>query len=396
MHRYIYLSILVFCFLSSGTATPGETMTQKNTDNKHPSASSSKNPQAPLPRGIQKAPFGRTKDGREVDIYTLSNERGAKVKITNFGAIVTEIDVPDRTGKSANIVLGFDSFQQYEASHPYFGAIVGRYGNRIAKGKFTLDGKEYRLATNNGPNHLHGGLKGFDKVLWLAEPATGSEGPALKLTLVSPDGDEGYPGKLTTTVVYTLTGNNELKIDYTATTDKTTILNLTSHSYFNLAGPGAGDILNHVLMLAADKYTPVDDTLIPTGEILSVNGTPFDFKQPHSIGSRIGQVKGGYDHNFVLRSGGADRPVLAARVQEPKTGRVMEVLTTQPGIQFYTGNFLDGSLKGNGGVYKQHYGFCLETQHFPDSIHHAGFPSVVLEPGKLYHQVTVYKFSVEN
>jgi aldose 1-epimerase len=310
--------------------------------------------------------------------------------------IITELWVPDRNKKLGDIVLGFDNLESYLKGHPYFGCTVGRYANRIAKGRFTLDGREYTLATNNGPNHLHGGLKGFDKKVWKAEPVEVKGGVAVRFTLTSPDGDEGYPGTLSATIVYTLTDKNELRIDYTATTDKATPVNLTNHSYFNLAGDG--DILGHVVLLNADRYTPVDGTLIPTGELAKVKGTVMDFTQPMPIGSRIGQLTNdprGYDHNYVLNSGGK-RLALAARVTEPKTGRVMEISTTEPGIQFYTGNFLDGTLKGKRGtVYQKHFGFCLETDHFPDSPNQPKFPSVILRPGKTYKQTTVHKFSAQ-
>jgi aldose 1-epimerase len=330
-----------------------------------------------------------------VDLYTLTNTKGMTVKIITYGAIVTQILVADRSGKMGDVILGFDNLAQYLGSHPYFGAIVGRYGNRIAKGKFTLDGKAYTLATNDGANHLHGGLKGFDKKVWKAEPMSTADGPALKLTCLSKDGEEGYPGNLSSTVIYTVTPKNELKIEYTATTDKATPINLTNHAYFNLAGPGTSDVLGHEVTMAADRYTPVGDTLIPTGEIASVKGTPMDFTKLATIGSRIAQVKGGYDHNYVISMEGSKTPVFAVRVREPKSGRIMEVLTTQPGVQFYTGNFLDGSLKGIGGAYKKQYGFCLETQHFPDSPNQPRFPSSILEPGKTYHHITIYRFSTE-
>ena len=345
---------------------------------------------------IQKSVFGKMPDGTTVDLYTLSNSKGVAVKITSYGALITELWVPDRNGKLGNVVLGFDNFDQYLKGHPFFGAIAGRVANRIAKGKFTLDGKEYTLAINNGPNHLHGGLKGFDKYVWKAEPIESKDGVSVKFTHISPDGDEGYPGNLTVTVVYTLTEKNELKIDYTATTDKATPVNLTNHSYFNLAE--SGDVLGHELMLVAKNFTPADDTLIPTGEIKSVKGTPLDFTKPTPIGAHIGEVMAfakGYDHNFVLDSAGR-RLALAARVHEPKTGRVMEVSTTEPGVQLYIGNHLDGKLTGVGGVvYKQHSGFCLETQHFPDSINHPNFPSVVLRPGQTFKSETVFRFSAK-
>jgi len=347
---------------------------------------------------IQKTVFGKTKDGAAVDLFTLTNSNGMKAKIMTYGAILTELHVPDRQGKLDDVVLGFDDLESYLKGHPHFGATTGRVANRIAKGKFTLDGKEYTLAVNNGPNSLHGGLKGFDKVVWKAEPKEAPEAAAVQLTYVSPDGEEGYPGNLTTVVTYTLTDQNEIRIDYKATTDKATPVNLTNHSYFNLAGPQSGDILGHELMLEADEYTPADDTLIPTGEIRSVKGTPLDFTKPATIGSRIAQVAdktGGYDHNFVIRGKGKSL-ALAARTYEPKTGRVMEMYTTEPGVQLYTGNFLDGKLKGKGGVvYQKHQAFCLEAQHFPDSVNQPKFPSVILRPGQTYTQTTAYKFSTK-
>ena len=311
--------------------------------------------------------FGKTTAGEAVDLYTLENANGAKAVIMNYGAIVTKLYVPDKDGNMADVVCGHETLAEYEAGHPYFGAIVGRYGNRIAKGKFTLDGVDYE--TDNGVG--------------------------VKLTYVSPDGEEGYPGTLTSTVVYELTNDNELKIDYKATTDKATVLNLTHHGYFNLGGHDSGDILDHVMMIAADRYTPVDEGLIPTGELAPVAGTVMDFTKPTAIGARIKDVAGGgYDHNYVLNSQDGSM-ALAARVSEPRTGRVMEVYTTEPGIQFYTGNFLDGSDKGKGAVYNKHAAFCLETQHFPDSPNKPEFPSVVLKPGETYTHTTVYKFTAE-
>jgi aldose 1-epimerase len=347
---------------------------------------------------LQKMDFGKTKDGTPVDLYVLTNAKGMKVKVITYGTILTEIHVPDSKGNFENVALGFDNLDDYLAGHPFFGAIVGRVTNRIAKGKFTLKGKEYTMAVNNGPNTLHGGLKGFDKKVWKAEPVKAEDGVAVKFSYLSSDGEEGFPGNLSATATYTLTNQNELKIDYTATTDKSTPVNLTNHSYFNLGGPKAGNILGHELTLAADRYTPADDTLIPTGEIKPVQGTPFDFTKPTAIGARFDQLKGkpvGYDLNYVLNSEGKSL-AFAARVRDPKSGRVLEMYTTEPGVQFYTGNFLDGTKKGKGGVvYGQHSGFCLEAQHFPDSVNQPKFPSTILEPGKTYKQTTVYKFSGE-
>ncbi|MFN7946423.1 MAG: aldose epimerase family protein [Blastocatellia bacterium] len=349
--------------------------------------------------GITKQVYGKTADGRSVDIYTLTNDKGIEARIINYGGIVVSLRVPDNKGQMGDVVLGFDDLESYLTKNPYFGALIGRYGNRIAKGRFTLDGKEYKLATNNGENHLHGGIKGFDKQLWKAKPFTTKQGPALELSYVSKDGEEGYPGKLSVTVVYTLTSDNSLRIDYTATTDKDTVVNLTNHSYFNLAG--SGDILGHQLVINADKFTPVDAGLIPTGELRNVKGTPFDFTAPHSIGERIEApdeqiVFGkGYDHNFVLNNW--DKTLRQqVRVYEPTTGRVMEVFTTEPGVQFYSGNFLDGTLTGKGGkVYQRRYGFCLETQHFPDSPNHPNFPTTTLKKGETYRTTTIYRFSAK-
>lgn len=343
---------------------------------------------------IEKKAFGKTGDGRDVDLYALTNTNGLKAEIMNYGGIVRALYVPDRNGNLDDIVLGYDSLDEYIKNNPYFGALIGRCGNRIAKGKFTLNGIEYKLAINNGPNHLHGGIKGFDKVVWSAEQIQNDEGPALKLTYRSRDGEEGYPGNLNCIVYYTLTNKNELKVDYEAETDKATIVNLTHHSYFNLGGYNSGDILGHGLMLNADRFTAVDKDLIPTGEIRPVEGTPMDFTKPTAIGSRIDKVEGGYDHNYVLNNSDCSL-ALAASVYELRTGRVMEVFTTEPGIQFYSGNFLDGSNKGKGTVYNKHTGFCLETQHFPDSANKPDFPSVVLKPGEKYTHLTVHKFSAK-
>lgn len=350
--------------------------------------------------GIEKSSFGKTQDGKEVALYTLSNSKGMTVKIITYGGIITELYVPDRTGKINDVVLGFDNLDGYLKGHPYFGAIVGRYANRIAGAKFTLNGKEYTLAKNDGENSLHGGLKGFDKVVWTAEPIKRSDGVALKLSYLSPDGEEGYPGNLSVTVTYIVTEDNELKIEYRATTDKDTIINLSNHSYFNLLGAENGLILDHELYINANYYTAVDDNLIPTGEIKPVEGTPLDFRKPTKIGARIDRVvvgknPSGYDHNYVLNGGGVKLD-LVAQVYEPTTGRFMEVYSTEPGVQFYSGNFLDGTIKGKKSVvYKKHHGFCLETQHFLDSIHHPNFPSVILRPGQTYTQTTIYKFSTK-
>lgn len=346
------------------------------------------------PGSVSKMDFGKTPDGKTVELYTLTNGK-ITAKVMTYGAILTELITPDRTGKPGDVVLGFDSLEGYLAGHPYFGATVGRVANRIGGAKFSLDGKDYKLAVNNGPNTLHGGLKGFDKVVWKAEDVSGPAGPAVKFTYQSPDGEEGYPGTLDVAVTYTVTDQNELKIDYKATTDKATPVVLTNHSYFNLAGPASGAILDHELTLKAANYTPGDATMIPTGEIAPVKGTPLDFTKPTAIGERISQIKAdpvGYDHNFVIDTD-ARLPKPVATVYEPKSGRVMEVMTTEPGIQFYTGNFLDGTVKGKGGVvYKKHQAFCLETQHFPDSVNHPNFPSTILKPGQTYTSTTIYKF----
>jgi aldose 1-epimerase len=346
---------------------------------------------------VHKSDYGKTADGTAVDLYTLSNANGVVAKVITYGAIVTELHAPDKDGKLADVVLGCPDLKTYEAGHPFFGAIAGRVANRIAGGKFTLDGKGYRLAVNNGPNTLHGGRRGFDKYVWHAEPVEGAHGPAVRLTRTSPDGEEGFPGNLKVAVTYTLTDDNGLRIDYEATTDKATPVNLTNHSYFNLAGQGSGTILDQVMMIAADKYTPADATLIPTGKIEPVQGTPFDFTRPTAIGARFKELKGnpaGYDLNYVLNAHGK-LSELAARARDPKSGRVLEMYTTEPGVQLYTANFLDGTQKGMGGVtYPRYAGFCLEAQHFPDAIHHDNFPSVVLKPGDTYRQTTIYKVSV--
>jgi len=345
---------------------------------------------------ITRKPFGSTPDGKAVDIFTLRNAKGAEARICTYGGILVSLKVPDRNGKLGDVVLGYDSLDDYVRNSPFFGALIGRYGNRIAKGKFTLDGHAYTLATNNYPNTLHGGVKGFDKVVWEPTIVANADGPTLSLRYVSKDGEEGYPGTLTVTAVYTLTDDNALRLQYTATTDKDTVVNLTQHSYFNLAGKG--DILNHVVMMPADRFTPVDSTLIPTGVLQPVDGTPFDFRTPTAIGARINQddeqlkFGKGYDHNWVLNRTGEGLSK-AAEVHDPKTGRVMEVWTTEPGLQFYTGNFLDGTLTGKGRTIGLRNAFCMETQHYPDSPNKPSFPSTTLKPGETYHTTTVYRFS---
>jgi aldose 1-epimerase len=350
---------------------------------------------------MMKQSFGKTPDGTEVFLYTLRNKSGMEARITNYGGIVVSVLTKDRNGKAADIVLGFDSLSSYIKDTPYFGALVGRYGNRIGKGTFQLGGVKYTLAINNGANHLHGGLKGFDKVVWSVDEKASIPGESLALTYLSKDGEEGYPGNLSVRVVYTVTNNNELKIDYSASTDKATVLNLTHHSYFNLAGAGTGPILDHELFIDAARFTPVDSGLIPTGELRNVTGTPMDFTTPTAIGARINdsyeqlQKGGGYDHNWVLNKP-AGLLGLAAQAYEKTSGRMMEVLTTEPGMQFYSGNFLNGTHVGKGGVkYQLRFGFCLETQHFPDSPNKPEFPTTVLEPGKTYTSTTVYRFSAK-
>ncbi len=356
----------------------------------------------PAPKAnVTTSSFGKLPDGTAVDLFTLTNAKGTKLRVTNYGGIITSLEVADRKGQLGDVVLGHETLEGYVKAHPYFGAIVGRYGNRIAKGRFTIDETTYKLAVNNGPNHLHGGLKGFDKVVWKATPFEREGEVGVIFTHVSPDGDEGYPGRLDARVTYALNDANELAIDYHAKTDKATHVNLTQHSYFNLAGDGSGDVLGHELTLNADRYTPVDATLIPTGTLAPVDGTPFDFRKPTAIGARIDaahpQIKhgGGYDHNFVTNRTGGEM-ALVARVREAGTGRVMEVRSTEPGVQFYTGNFLDGSITGKAGhVYGKRTGFCLETQHFPDSPNQPSFPSTLLRPDGEYKTRTVFAFSTE-
>jgi len=348
----------------------------------------------PMAASISKTEFGKTPDGTTVDLYTLTNAKGSICKIMTYGAVVTELHVPDKAGKMADVVLGFDNLHQYIKESPCFGAIVGRFANRIAKGRFTIDGQTYTLAINNGPNTLHGGLKGFDKVVWMAESAEAPDGPSVVLTHLSPDGNEGFPGNLNAKVTYTLTDSDDLRIEYEATTDKPTTVNLTNHSYFNLAG--SGDVMGQVIQLNASRYTPVDLGLIPTGVIADVAGGPLDFTQAKPIGrdmARIAEKTNGYDHNFVI-DGGGKSVVLAARAFDPVSGRTMEVLTDQPGIQLYTSNGFHGALVGKyGEAYPLHAAFCLETQHYPDSINKPSFPSTILRPGQTFRSTTIYRFS---
>jgi aldose 1-epimerase len=360
----------------------------------------------PAPPPVEKkasatsAPFGELPNGPALTIYTLTNANGVEVRTIPYGAIIVSVRVPDKTGKLDDVVLGFDRIDGYAGTHPYFGAVVGRYGNRIAKATFALDGKQYALAANNGPNSLHGGAKGFDKKVWGAELFDRDGNVGIIYTVTSPDGDEGYPGNLKVQVTYTLTKSNELAVEYEATTDKATPLNLTQHSYFNLAGEGRGDILNHRLTIDANRYTPVDPTLIPNGDYAGVENTPFDFRQPTPIGTRIDaddeqlRFAGGYDHNWVLNRD-RDGVLHAARLEEPTSGRTLDISTTEPGIQFYAGNFLDGTIKGKSGhVYARRSGLCLETQHFPDTPNHSSFPSTILRPGEQYRSKTVFAFGV--
>lgn len=350
------------------------------------------------------APFGTTANGQVVDTYTLTNANGISVTLISYGGTITSLRVPDRNGEMKNVVLGFNDLADYETKSPYFGCITGRCANRIAKGKFTLDGKEYAVAVNDGTNALHGGINGFDNQVWTGRAIERDGAQGVEFSYLSPDGEEGYPGNLQSTVTYLLTDDNALHIEYTATTDAPTIVNLTNHSYFNLAGEGTSSIFDHILMLNADRYTPTDAGLIPTGELAPVAGTPFDFRQPKAIAAgqrssheQIVQAKG-YDHNFVInRDSQSDKSLtLAARMYEPSSGRIMEVLTTEPAIQFYAGNFLDATLVGSGGhLYRQSDAFALETQHFPDSPNQPDFPSIVLRPGETYQTTTIYKFTTD-
>ena len=340
---------------------------------------------------ITHRPFGTTEAGEEVVEYTLSNPGGITTSILTWGGIIRSLTVPDRNGELADIVLGFDSLKPYEERHPYFGTITGRFANRIAHGRFTLDGERYTLATNNGPNHLHGGIKGFDRKVWSATTITTPDSVQLQLSYVSPDGEEGYPGELSTKVTYTLTSEDALVIDYQATTTKTTPVNLTNHAYFNLAGHDSGNVLNQELVIDAARMVPVDETSIPLVPLAQVSGTPFDFRAPHPIGERISKVGIGYDHTYVLAD--APRPLtFAARARDPQSGRYLEIATTEPGVQLYTGNYLDGTLTGKGGArYQKHAGFCLETQHFPDSVNQPSYPSTMLRPGETFRSTTVIR-----
>jgi len=354
--------------------------------------------QAEAKSKMQKQSFGKTEDGQQVDLYILTNKHGMQAAITNYGGTVVSLKVPDRSGKLDDVVLGYDTLDGYATGKAYIGATVGRYANRIAHASFTLDGNTYTLSKNDGDNHLHGG---FNKRVWTAKDVSGSAGQALELTYLSKDGEEGLPGNLPVKVVYTLTDKNELKIDYSATTDKDTVLNLTNHAYFNLAGQGNGDVLQQQIMIRADRFTPIDQFSIPTGELRSVKGTPFDFTTATAIGARIDQddqqlkMGNGYDHNWVLSNGTPGSLFLGAQAYDPHSGRVLEVLTTEPGIQLYTGNFLDGIHGKDGKVYNRRNAFCLETQHFPDSPNHPNFPTTELKPGQHFESTTVYKFSTK-
>lgn len=358
------------------------------------SLSSHSNPSFANQPTITHRTFGTTRAGEEVVEYTLTNPGGVSASILTWGGIIRTLTAPDRNGKLADIVLGFDSLEPYEERHPYFGTITGRFANRIARGRFSLDGETYTLATNNGPNHLHGGSNGFDRKVWKATDSSTPGAVHLKLSYVSPDGEEGYPGEMSTTVTYTVTSTNELRISYEATTTKATPINLTNHAYFNLAGHDSGDVLHQELVIEADRMVPVDDTSIPLGPLASVTNTPFDFRAPHTIGERIAHVGIGYDHNYVLSD--TPRPLtLAARAKDPTSGRFVEILTTEPGVQLYTGNYLDGTLTGKGGTtYRKHAGFCLETQHFPDSVNQPSYPSTILRPGETFRSTTVIRCGV--
>lgn len=389
MRKQIFYILLISTVLMSQACKKNEEKAAAPTDSASVAAAS-----------VTKSSFGALPDGRAVERYTLRNKHGVEMDVISYGGIVTSLRVPDRNGVVEDVVLGYDSLAGYLKATPYFGAIVGRYGNRIAKGKFTLDGKEYTLVQNNNGQHLHGGTVGFDKVLWTVEEIASTEGVALKLTYLSKDMEEGYPGNLQVEVRYTLTDNNEWKIAYTATTDKKTVLNLTNHTYFNLTGGAKRDILDHEVMIDADKFVPVDKVLIPTGKLMDVAGTPFDFRTPTKVGARIDekheqlQVGGGYDHCWVFN--GNDAAKVVASVYDSTSGRLVEMTTSEPAVQFYCGNFLDGSITGKGGVvYKRRYGLCLETEHYPDSPNQPAFPPVVLNPGETYSTQTQYRFATK-
>ena len=396
------LAAAVLCTTMLVGCAKSDTNDANSQSNATPAVTTADSLVSPSGARLTVAPFGTLDSGEAVKVFTLTNANGVEARILDYGGIIVSLKTPDRTGKSADIVLGFDDLAGYVKSSPYFGAIVGRYGNRIANAKFTLDGQTYTLAANNGPNALHGGLKGFDKVVWTPEPKVDSAGLHLVLHYTSADGEEGYPGRLDATVTYTLTDSNQLVVDYRATTDKATPVNLTQHSYFNLAGEGSGTILKHVLTLDADQFVPIDTTFIPTGKLAPVAGTPFDFRKPTEIGAHIDEANQqlanglGYDHTFVVnRPAGATGLVHVAHVVEPTTGRTLDVESTEPGVQFYTGNFLDGTAVGkNGHAYQKRTAFCLETHHFPDSPNKPQFPSTILRPGETYRSQTVFTFGV--
>jgi len=381
--------IIALALLDYGCGTEGDRSHEMQQTDEQPGAT------------VTREEFGQLPDGTPVEAFTITNANGMQVKAITYGGIITSLRIPDRNGQFDDVVLGYDDLAGYVGENPYFGAIIGRYGNRIAGGRFSLDGHDYTLATNNGPNHLHGGMKGFHKVLWQAEPFENGDSVGVTFSYESPDGEEGYPGNLDAHVTYKLTAANELVFDYRATTDRPTPVNLTQHSYFNLGGDGSGGILSHELMINADHFTPVDSTLIPTGVIASVAETAFDFRTATAIGARIDRDEeqlrfgSGYDHNFVLNRSDDSALSLAARVYDPRTGRTMDIYTTEPGLQFYSGNFLDGSITGKAGhVYQHRSGFCLETQHFPDSPNKPEFPSTILRPGEEYRSTTTYVFGV--
>jgi aldose 1-epimerase len=396
------LTVLAAAALATGCANNSVNSNPQTVESNSQPAANPPSAEAATQSTVTHEPFGTTQDGKPVEIYTLKNDSGMIVRIMTYGGIIQTVQVPDKSGQMGDVALGYDTLDGYLTNSPYFGALIGRYGNRIAKGHFTLDGQEYTIFTNNVPNTLHGGRIGFDKRVWTVDKAdVGKRGPELVLSYTSPDGEEGYPGTLQVTATYTLLSDqNTLRLRFKATTDKDTVVNLTGHSYFNLAGQGQGTVLDQIVYIDADKYTPVDSTLIPNGELAPVEGTPLDFRTPTAIGARIGddneQLKfgGGYDHNFVVNHP-MDKLGLDARVTDPKSGRVLEILSTSPGLQFYSGNFLDGTIVGKGGAVYVHRGaFAMEPQHYPDSPNQPSFPSTVLHPGETYHNTIVYKFSV--